>query len=291
VRRSSINYQPDVVRAQFRGRIADDTRMAVYSEEDLSAYKFLDAETSALRMKDVFGAYDILFIARRQVDWITSLYYFYISTFRAEVMHGINHWLAQELHFRVGSAIAQMQMAAMLRAYTRCNDESKILVLPLEQLSSNAEAFLTAIASFLRVDAAEMMRLNQQGIRGRNASKQRIHKAEADFIRTLRHLLDKDHAAFRRDMQRFLPHVRDTEVRDQVTTALRDLNGDYAGWAKLIRAASATLDTAACEVTADGADDKITGDLLTRVNGLSKRSNRELMRQFDVDLRPYGYEL
>jgi len=289
VRRSSINYRPEIVKAAFGRARRDDLPVQLYSEEDLSSYKFLDADQIAGRVKHVFGSFDTVFIMRSQIPWIKSLYYFYLTTFRPEVMHGINPWLAGQMHFRVGSAIAQIHADRVLDTYEHHNPEGRVLVLPFEWIKRDTDRFMLTMSEFIGVSTDEVQALNATGVESKSASKKRISLQEAGFIRSLRFLMDKDWPTFTREVRAYLPGVILDEARSNIEGAIARDQTDWETWKSLIFEGLRRYDPSAVEREPEAELDTISEKLSSTLNGICRRSNKTLAEKWALDLAELGY--
>ena len=206
-------------------------------------------------------------------------------------MSGINAWLDNELSFRVGSAIAQLHMGALLKTYQALSGSGRIIVLPFELLRSDPSTFIDSMSAFLGVDAAEMRTLNEQGILNRTSSKQRISVIEACFVQTLRHLVNRDYVAFREAIAAFEPRIQDAPALGAIREAFDRRETDYAIWCRLMRTVIPSLDLSNPEAIAPSPDQEINEANLAKIASIARQTNRILQTQFNVDLGAHGYAL
>lgn len=134
----------------------DAERRPVLSEEDLSVYKFLDPETMARRLRQLFGDYDVLLVTRDPVTWLQSQYLFRLQTLNSVAVFGFDEWL--DKHFsaqRIGSDIAEIWFANLAETYSSvCGGALKII--PYELLKKDKDQFAALVAQSIGISTTEV---------------------------------------------------------------------------------------------------------------------------------------
>jgi hypothetical protein len=292
VRATSITYQEARALEAFSTpliRAGELGHRAIYSEEDLSVFKFLDPEMMAIRLKTILGTYDVLMISRDPFHWVQSNYQFRLSTYQPRTLWGMNHWLRE--HMRVvgiGSDITEIHYTGILDTYARhCG--GKINMIPYELLAKSPIAFSDHLATVVGT-GADVIRAEITKPRDRKLYKGRITQMESNFIREARRILARDFDGFIRALEPYLaqsgakPNEKALEELILLSQAKVE---DFSVWVdpllRLRVSMSRTFDKASLPAAEELDDDLL--ESIDRVGRIQKRLARE---KYAVDLNSFG---
>lgn len=292
VRATSLNYREDRVTEAFStplSRAAATGYRPVYSEEDLSVFKFLDPETMALRLRKILGPYDVLLISRDPFHWIQSNYQFRLSTYQPRTLWGMNRWLQD--HMRVvgiGSDITEINYTAVLDTYAR-HSGGKVNMIPFELLSKNTEDFGKRLSDVLEVDA-DIVKAALAQPRDRRMHKGRITRMESDFIREAHRILSLDFHGFLRSLEPYLglPGAKPDAQALANLTALADAETeDFQVWVEHLQRLRISL-SPVFDHNSSPAQEEIRPDLLAHIDRVGRIQKRLSNERYGINLEKLG---
>lgn len=279
-------------RKAFETGRAGRPSVAVFSDEDLSVWKFLRPETMGFRIAEVFDAPRLIYVTRRPRDWVMSQYFFRLSTWRPDTLSGPNPWL--KAHMRdldLGSDVAEVRFAETLRLFHQAAGAPKTLVLPYELMAQDIMAFLARIEAFMGLDG-ELAALAPAASDVQR--KARMDRRMAGFIRSLS-LLDTDRPRFLELMRQCAARAI-VEDRQAFEELVADPAFDTAAWQdwmqrveKRMRRALAANDEALGQALDLFEDYQLEPELLAGLDAIEAQQTRAMQRDFGVDLTSWGY--
>ncbi|MGL6211361.1 MAG: hypothetical protein ACRC14_16175 [Paracoccaceae bacterium] len=293
VRRTSLTWNSieDTLAAPFRKGLeeARETgRRAVWSNEDLSVYKFLDPETMARRVRRVFGPHDTLFILRDPFTWLTSHYLFRLQNQNPVAVFGFEHWLTH--HFashRIGSDVAEIAYAHLARLY-RDSCGGQLHILPYELLKTDKLAFAYKLGEVLQTDPNPILdALNAE--RKNAAHKIRITADQEALFETFRWIEMRHPGRFVQEVQATAERAgRPIAAKDQATLAEIATTPDAAPPPRA--AAAAVLHAIARRWPRDTppANPGFTEPQVRQIRHMALSNLATLKRDFGFDLAAYG---
>jgi hypothetical protein len=268
---------------------SESERRPVYSEEDLSVFKFLDPETMALRLRHVLGAYDVLMISRDPFHWIQSNYQFRLSTYQPRTLWGMNHWLRE--HMRVvgiGSDITEISYTSVLDTYARhCG--GKVNMIPYELLAQDKMQFSSRLATILGTgsDTIEAQVLKPQD---RKRHKGRITQMESDFIREAHRILTRDVDGFVRALEPYLTRpgaTPDEAAFAELKRLAQSKAEDFAVWIDPLRRLRSSMSPAFDKLSVPARED-IDPEFLESIDRIGRIQKRLSREKYAVDLDSLG---
>lgn len=284
-------FDAAAARAAFETYLESRAGRPLFSDEDLSVWKFLDPAVMGARAGRVFPDHRLIYVTRRPRDWVASQYFFRLSTWRPDTLDGINPWLEAHLaRLEVGSDVAEIRFAETFRRFWRAAGERPFLILPHELMAQDLDGFLAAIEAFMGLDG-ELRAVAAAGERG--PRKARIDPRMAG-LRRLLGLAAADRPAFldrarmlaagvlREDRLRFEALVADPQTgpqawKDWLTAVerrvMRRLAAGDAGLAQAL----------------DFGEDAIRTDLLARLDAIAMQESEAMRRDFGVELAAWDY--
>jgi hypothetical protein len=263
--------------------------VALFSDEDLSVWKFLRPETMGFRVAEVFDEPRLIFVTRRPRDWVVSQYFFRLSTWRPDTFAGLNPWLKSHLrHLDLGSDVAEVRFAETLRLFHQAAGAPRVLVLPYELMAQDIAGFLGRIAGFMDLDgdlpvpAAEAPR------------KARMGERMASFIRSLG-LLEQDRGRFL-ELARIYAARAIAEDRAAFETLAADSASGIEQWQawmqrieKRMRRALAASDEVLGRALDLYDDYALEREVALALDAIEAQETCAMAKGFGVDLTPWGY--
>ncbi|MCA1748996.1 MAG: hypothetical protein ABR601_11020 [Parasphingopyxis sp.] len=207
-RASSLVWSEEDARSAFQAAIeqaeADNTR-PIFSDEDLSVFKFLDPKMSCDRLRAVLGPYDILFVVRHPISWLRSQYLFRLTRLIPSTLFGYDEWFGQSrLRPHVGSDTAEMNFAALIDVYSQsCG--GTVNIVPFELFKLDREALADILAGVTGCDPSAVRR-QLEIPRDKQQHKRSITATEVELYQTAKWLILQ----------------RPTEFREAIETVCRD---------------------------------------------------------------------
>lgn len=205
----SATFRFDEVRADFRRAIeAAAGRPVLVSEERYASYARLDPELIAGRLNAVLGRYQPIYVIRRPLDWLQSMYFFRLSTLQADALRGPQHWLEVNLaERRLGSDTLNLHYGRVAAAYRRMSGTDSIGVLCYEDLKQDRAAYLRTLSRLIGVPAPPTLQLAKVAPTNKRRDKQRMSSRQAGFLQGCLLLLEGSVQAFRRHVEQALAEL------------------------------------------------------------------------------------
>jgi hypothetical protein len=291
VRRLSVTWRQEDVEPAFRDALrsaAASGRRPLYSEEDLSVFKFIDPETCARRLRSIIGPYDVLLIVRDPMTWIQSQYHFRLSTFHPLTLWGMDHWLRHHLRIvGIGSDVTEIRFGSLAKVYsTICGGD--VHILPYELLVLDKADFAERLADIVGADLGEVSRLFASNPKPL-ILKSRITRAEADFIRTARFIVQRDFKSLSESIDRYAA-LNGAQTTCAELTELRRLiateDDDFENWKKPLDGLRRWLRP--CFRGQAAAEEPIAPEFVDRLTRLARQELRILRKEFHVDFAKMG---
>jgi hypothetical protein len=285
-------FDAAAARAAFESHLHGRAGRPLFSDEDLSVWKFLDPAVMGARIGRVFPDNRLIYVTRRPRDWVASQYFFRLSTWRPDTLDGINPWLEAHLaRLEVGSDVAEIRFAETFRRFRQAAGEHPFLVLPHELMAADLDGFLAAIEVFMGLDGELCA---QAATAAQRPKKARIDPRMAG-LRRLLGLAASDRAAFLQRARVLAASVlREDRLRFEALAADPTTGAEaWKGWLLAVerravrRLAAGDADLA--EALDLARDDAIRPDLLARIDAIAAEEAETMRRGFGVDLGPWGY--
>lgn len=290
----AVEGQFDAVatRKAFEAGRAGRGGVALFSDEDLSVWKFLRPEAMGFRVAEVFDAPRLIYVTRRPRDWVLSQYFFRLSTWRPDTFAGPNPWLKAHMrHLDLGSDVAEVRFAETLKLFHQAAGAPPTLVLPYELMAADMTGFLARIEVFMGLKG-ELVALAPAASDA--PRKARMGRRMASFIRSL--------SLQQSDRPRFLELARAcaaraiVEDRQAFEALAADPASDAGAWQAWMQAIEKRMrralaaDDEALGAALDLYDDyELEPELLAGLDAIEAQETRAMARDFDVDLTPWGY--
>lgn len=194
-RRISLDWNEEKFGTPFQTAIQAAKKQqlrALYSEEDLSVFKFLDPETMARRVRSIFGEYDVLLIIREPQSWVRSQYLFRLQTLNEVATLGFDYWLATHFKSRhIGSDVCEIWFADVALLFQKiCG--GRVHILPYELLKTDKSLFAHAAAEIICADPIEIQDILDSQESGRKY-KQSIGSQSQNFYEIFRWIVFNNH--------------------------------------------------------------------------------------------------
>ena len=262
--------------------------VALFSDEDLSVWKFLRPETMGFRIAEVFDEPRLIYVTRRPRDWVVSQYFFRLSTWRPDTFAGLNPWLKAHMgELDLGSDVAEVRFAETLRLFHQAAGAPPVLVLPYELMAQDMAGFLGRIARFMGLDS-DLPRPIE------TPRKARMGERMASFIRSLS-LLPQDRGRFL-ELARLYAARAVIEDRQAFDALAVDPAADQARWQawmqkieKRMRRALAADDKELGQALDLFDDYDLERELGLALDAIESQETRAMADRFGVDLTPWGY--
>jgi hypothetical protein len=283
-------FDADAARAAFDAYRAGREGVAVFSDEDLSVWKFLDPAVMGARLAAVFPDCRLILVARRPRDWVASQYAFRLSTWRPDTFDGVNAWLDKHLdRLEVGSDVAEIRFAETFRRLRDAAGGPPCLVLPYELMAADITAFLAEVEAFMGLGG----QLRALAPAARQAPRKvRLDARMANFHRALG-LVERDPGRFAGLARALSAHAVVADRRRFDALAGGTAVADWRDWLvriePRIRRALAEGDGAVEQALDLFEDEAIRPDLLARIEAVERHETAALREGFAVDLSPWGY--
>jgi hypothetical protein len=288
-RAAEDRFDAAATRKAFETARSGHSGVALFSDEDLSVWKFLRPQAMGFRAAEVFDAPRLIYVVRRVRDWVMSQYFFRLSTWRPDTFAGPNAWLKAHIQdLDLGSDVAETRFAETLRLFHQAAGAPPVLVLPYELMARDMAGFLAGIGTFMGLDdalpvpAAEAPR------------KARMGERMANFIRSLS-LLDQDRGRFL-GLARLCADRAILEDRQAFEALAADPSATREQWQawmqtieKRMRRALAANDEALDQALDLFDDYGLERELAAALDAIEAQETRAMARDFDVDLTPWGY--
>ncbi len=202
-RQSSAHFDFAAARSSFQEAFRPPGKLPVLlSDEDLSRYLFLDPELMAARLNGLLGSFVPIYIIRRPLDWVQSMYFFRLMTFRADALLGPEHWLQTHMSDRgLGSETADLHVGRVAASYRRLCGSGAIHVLCYEELKQDPYAYLAKLANLIGLDTEKVLSLADAAPANKRRDKARISQSQAEFLWGCKTLLVGDQAGFVRHIE------------------------------------------------------------------------------------------
>jgi hypothetical protein len=291
-RAPEARFDAAAVRKAFEAGRAGRPGAALFSDEDLSVWKFLRPETMGFRIAEIFDAPRLIYVTRRVRDWVMSQYFFRLSTWRPDTLGGPDRWLRVHLaELDLGSDVAEIRFTETLRLFHQAAGAPPVLVLPFELMARDIAGFLARIEAFMGLDG-ELVALAPAA--AGTPRKPRMDRRMAGFIRALA-LLDEDRSRFL-DLMAVCATRAVAEDRQAFEVLASDRASAAAAWQgwmqrieKRMRRALAAGDEALGEALELYDDYALEPELLAALDRIEAQETRAMAADFGVDLSPWGY--
>lgn len=291
-RSAEDRFDAAATRKAFEAGRAGRGGVALFSDEDLSVWKFLRPEAMGFRVAEIFDAPRLIYVTRRPRDWAPSQYFFRLSTWRPDTLAGPNPWLKAHMrHLDLGSDVAEVRFAETLRLFHQAAGAPPTLVLPYELMAADMSGFLARIEAFMGL-AGELVALALAA--SETPRKARMDRRMAGFIRSLS-LLQGDRPRFL-ELARACAQRAIVEDRQAFEALAADPASDAAAWQAWMQTVERRLRRAlaagdeALGAALDLYDDyELEPELLAALDAIEAQETRAMARNFDVDLTPWGY--
>lgn len=186
VRQTSLRWRDEKFAPAFHEAL-DDARarklLPVYSEEDLSVFKFMDPETACLRLRRIIGPFDTLLIIRHPMTWLRSHYLFRLSTLERDAVFGFDRWFERHIaRPGIGNDVDEIHFADLASVY-RGHCDGEMHILPYELLKLDPARFARALAKMTGLDEELLVERVSGGPKG-GAHKVGISEAEQEIYET-----------------------------------------------------------------------------------------------------------
>jgi hypothetical protein len=133
--------------AQGKSFLAQLERPAIFSSEGLAGHSLAVNKLHARLIKDIFGQAKIIFVFRRQAEWLHSLWRQLVL-----VEDRFSRYLGPSQLIETsngGAALIDMDWCAFVETYDTLFGEENVLALPYEQMQADPRAFVGEIAQFI----------------------------------------------------------------------------------------------------------------------------------------------
>jgi hypothetical protein len=289
-RLTSVDWprKADITRPAFRSALDEAQSKGVrpvFSEEDLSVYKFLDPEIMARRMKTILGAYDVLLIIRNPFSWVPSNYLFRLQHQNAIAVMGFEEWLETHLSVqRIGSDVAEIWFAKLANIYQEtCGGQ--VHIVPFELMRSDPAMFAEKLSSIIGADSGDVLNVLKTPQK-RRAHKIRITQAQRNLYETFRWIELRQPERFVTSILR-VAKESDRAILPEHQIALNELlvseQGSREDWSRLLEKISRSWPS-----DDPAARPEIPAQLATRMEHVTKASLSELRSNYGFDLAEFG---
>jgi hypothetical protein len=297
VRNKPEQYNDSEVKRQFRRAIrqGEDKKVHVYSEEDLSVFKFLDPNVCARRLQRIFTNYNAFLFIREPLSWINSQYYFLLSTYRIDTLDGFMPWLTK--HFQnlgVGSDIAEIEYSKIINIYEKKLGNGLFKVYLYEEFRENPKYVLQSIGDFMGIDQDELMYLNDQRSQ-QVKDKERMTIAMVDFIKNANFLVKDEFDYFRKNLEKYLSLIPNkkkfgsSDLSQQIEKLFSDKTTDIEIWKPCLHRVSRLLKD--YFASSPKAEEEISNYLKEKILKISIKQNKKILDHWQLPLEHYGYLL
>jgi len=142
----------------------------VFSEEDLSTFKFNNPSINIARFKGRFKKSKVLLIVREPQGWLNSLYYWRLSRGKPDTFCGESEWVEKNFNKIESSPVKDILVKDIIDIVRGNFKEEDFLILPFELIKENKPLFYKEVCVFLGLDYDEVIELSGT----KNRSKDRI---------------------------------------------------------------------------------------------------------------------
>jgi len=194
----------------------DQNLIPLYSEEDLSTYKFIDPHIYIKRWYAIAPDARILFIIRNPAQWLTSLFFFRLMYGQDDVLLGFETWVEKFVRRnQIKSSSREVFYSDIYHLYRQAFTKDNILALPLELIKKDAAVFCDKVGAHFdvsskalqelltsapdmkkRIDARKSFFAFQVFTHLKNGEVSRaldlINEIDQDFTKTVEHLLNRN---------------------------------------------------------------------------------------------------
>jgi len=132
----------------------------LYSEEDLSTYKFIDPRIYIERWHAIAPDARILFIIRNPAQWLTSLFFFRLTYGQDDVLLGFETWIDKFARLKqLTSSSREVFYSDIYHLYSQTFSKDNILVLPFELIKKNAALFCDKVGEHFDISSKVLQEL------------------------------------------------------------------------------------------------------------------------------------
>lgn len=285
-------FDVDAAREVYARHLHDLPGVAVFSDEDLSVWKFLDPRVMGARLGEVFPDHGLIYVTRRPADWVVSQYFFRLWTWRPDTFDGLGPWLAAHMaRLDVGSDVAEIRFTETLRRLSEAGGASQVLVLPYELMARDTPEFLGRIEAFMGLDG-ELRAL--AGPADDKPMKVRIAPTIANYIRTAS-LVGPERSRFLSLAEGFAQRA-DAEGKAAYQALRADPDATDQAWIEWLKGNERAMRRALARGDAELAEmldlfeaDVIPPVVAERIEAITREETAAMRSDFGVDLATHGY--
>ncbi len=198
VRRISLNWDEGEWKKAFIEKMHSGAieSKPVYSEEDLSVFKFLDPEVCARRLRSILGVYNVLLVVRHPLTWLASQYLFRLSNLEQTAVLGFDEWFEYHMSVPViGSDVAELRFARLASIYREISG-GEVFIVPYELLKHDKHKLAELLGNALECGADEVYeRISIQQSK-ETKSKPRIAEVQREFYELAKWVLFRNQNKF-----------------------------------------------------------------------------------------------
>lgn len=126
----------------------------VYSEEDLSTYKFIDPRIYIKRWQAIAPDAYILFIIRNPIEWLISLFYLRLTYGQDDVLLGFETWVEKfARRDQLKSSSREVFYSDIYHLYGQAFTKENILALPLELIRKDVALFCDKVSAHFDISS------------------------------------------------------------------------------------------------------------------------------------------
>jgi hypothetical protein len=293
VRNKPEQYKGSEVKREFIRAIRQgtDKKVHVYSEEDLSVFKFLNPKICARRIERIFTNYNAFLFIREPLSWINSQYYFRLSTYQIDTLDGFVPWLTKHLeNLSVGSDLAEIEYSKIINIYENKLGNGLFKVYLYEEFKENPSSVLQNLGDFMGIESNELIQLNNDRL-NQIMDKERMTVAMVEFIRNTNFLVKGDLDSFRQNLEKYL--VLMPSNRKKLLKQIEDLfsakKTDIVAWQPVLHRLYKSLEK--YFKNSPKAEEIIPNCFKEKILKISLEQNEIILNRWKLPLSDYGYLL